>query len=285
MRFRSLPNLHSSAASPPDPSFANTTTSSSGTVTSPPSHITSSLPTNTSCSSCVIAVDGAGLQQIFWFSQTWSVTVDTKHVTVTSFNGSNATATTNTRTVLGDLQSLNTSYIPYIQSVMTAIDNEVGYFNPNATLVRGTNGSVGTTSFPYGQPFAMVTAINYRYMLPNPHCPLNMGVIEDSCQCLMNTWFQAHVPVTSINTTEYTLDQTYYQPLPSSVVNEGYAHEADDIDSLEPWDGEKFRDWLAGNEAFKSAFPNWEDCAFWNTGKSPLLQRWRWRRFNILIVM
>lgn len=258
-----------SVVSTADPSYANTTSFSSGTVTSSPSQITSPASLNTSCSSCVIAVDDAGLQQIFWFSQTWSVTLDTKYVTVTAFNGSNATATTNTRTVLGDLQSLDPGNIPYIFSLMATVENQVGYFNPNPTLVRGTNGSVGTTSFPYGQPFAMVTAINYRYILPNPSCPLNMGVIEDSCQCLMNSWFPAHVPVYSMNTTVYTLDRTYYQPLPSSVINEGIAHVADDIDSLELWDGEKFKAWLAEDENFKSAFPNWEDCAFWNRAAGP----------------
>ncbi len=80
----------------------------------------------------------------------WSVTLDTEYVTVTSFNGSNATATTTTRTVLGDVQALNTTNVPYIETLMMTIQNGESHFNPQATLVRGTNGSVGTTSFPYG---------------------------------------------------------------------------------------------------------------------------------------
>lgn len=84
----------------------------------------------------------------------------------------------------------------------------------------------------------------------------------------MNTWFPALVPVTSINTTIYTLDRTYYEPLPSSAMNESNARDVWDRGMLEPWDGQNFKAWLAGDEAFKSALPNWEDCAFWNTGMS-----------------
>lgn len=274
--FRSIPNLDILVASSLVHSFANTTSISSGAITSSPLQNTSSLSINTSCSSCVIAVDAGGLQQIFWFSHTWSVTLDTEYVTVTSFNGSNATAVTNTRTVLGDVQSLNTSDVPYIASLMSTLDNNVMYFNPNATLVRGTNGSVGTTSFPYGQAYAQVTAVGYRYMVPNTYCPMNMGIIAfdtKTCHCLMNTWFYVGLPVGGVSTSIYTLNRTYYEPLPSSQINEHNAGGADDINMLEPWDGQRFRTWLAEDEAFKSAFPNWEDCAFLNTGESPVTSR------------
>lgn len=117
---------------------------------------------------------------------------------------------------------------------MSSISNNVGYFNSDPTLVRGTDGSVGTTSFPYGQPFAAVSAVNYRSMLRNINCPVNMGVVQGSCECVMNTWVPAFAPVYSMNTSIYTLDQTYYQPLPSSVVNVAAAAGADDIDSLDP---------------------------------------------------
>lgn len=203
------------------------------------------------------------------------MTLDTEYVTVTSFNGSNATAATNTRTVLGDVQSLNTSDVPYIRSLMATIANGESYFNPLPTLVRGTNGSVGTTSFSYGQPFAEVTGINYRYMLPNPDCPKNMGmmafgVAPQDCRCLMNSYFPFGPPFVSVGSTIYTLARTYYEPLPTSQMNESNAHWANGMDTLQPWDGGKFKAWLAGDEAFKSAFPNWEDCAFWDAGKCSL---------------
>jgi len=271
MPFGSIPNLDFSVASPSFKSFANTTSFSSGTITSSPSQTSPSPSINTSCSSCVIAVDQGGLEQIFWFSQTWSVTLDTEYVTITSFNGSNATALTNTRTVLGDIRSLNTT-VPYIESLMMTMQNREAYFSHKPTLVRGTNGSVGTTSFPYGQPYAEVNAINYRYMLPNPDCPPNMGAAASehpthNCRCLMNTWFPLGPPYYSVGFTTYSLDRTYYQPLPSSAINESNAGGAGDTGSLEPWDGGKFKAWLAGNKAFKSPFPNWEDCAFWDVGK------------------
>ena len=195
------------------------------------------------------------------------MTLDTEYVTVTSFNGSNATATTDTRTATGDLKTLDTS-IDYIYTLMKKLENQVGYFNSKPTLVRGTDGNVGTTSFSYGQAFAQVTAVNYRYMVPNSDCPANMGALAGGdCTCMFDHWYPAFVPVTGVSTSEYTLDQTYYTPLPASVINEDNVGGADDIDSLGPWDGENIRAWLAENEAFKSAFPNWEDCVFWNTGK------------------
>lgn len=196
------------------------------------------------------------------------MTLDTEHVTVTSYNGSNATATTNTRTVTGNIKTLNTS-VDYIYTLMKKLDNPVMYFNSEPTLVRGTDGNVGTTSFPYGQAYAEVTAVNYRYMVPNSYCPANMGKGPSGpCICMFDHWYPAGLPVKGISTSEYILDQTYYTPLPASVINEDNAGGADDIDSLEPWDGENIRAWLAENAAFKSAFPNWEDCVFWNTGKS-----------------
>lgn len=239
-------------------------------ITSSPSLIiSSSLSINTSCYSCVFAVDARGLQQIFWFSQTWSVTLDTEHVTVTSFNGSNLTAVPSTRTALGNISTLDTQ-VDYVQSLMSTLENEVGYENPNPTLVRGTDGSVGTTSYPYGQPFAEVAAIVYWSSIPNPYCPLNMGYGpfqgSSECQCMLNTWFPAFILRTGINSSVYTMDQTFYTPLASSVINAGMAAQADDNRPLTPWDGVHFKSWLAEDEAFRSAFPHWEDCAFWNTG-------------------
>ena len=198
--------------------------------------------------------------------------MDTEHVTVTSFNGSNLTAVTSTRTALGNISALDT-HVDYVLSLINSINNEVGYYNSQPTLVRGTDGSVGTTSYSYGQPYAQVTAINYRYMIPDfNQCPMNMGIgplgFDEGCQCLMNTWYPKNVPFVAdaVNSSEYTMDQTFYTSLASSLVNAEMAAKADDIDALTPWDGQHFKSWLAEDEAFKSAFPHWEDCTFWNTG-------------------
>lgn len=285
-----ISDLDSLVASASNLPFANITSFTSGTITSSSSLITSSLSVNTSCSSCVIAADGGGLQQIFWFSETWSVTLDTEHVTVTSYNGSNASAVTNTRTVLGNVTALDTIDVPYVASLMLKLDNEESYFNPDPTLVRGINGSVGTTSFPYGQAFAELTAVNYRYMLPSTDCPLNMGegLGSDGCACLMNSWWPAHVPLQWIDSSYYTMDRTYYQPLSSSVMNEDNAGGQDDAQFFQQWDGEKFKAWLAEDKAFRSAIPNWEDCAFWNVGKTSflavLLQPADYRQLLVLLL-
>ena len=144
--------------------------------------------------------------------------------------------------------------------------------NTNATFVRGTNGSVGTTSFPYGQAFAEVTAVEYRYMIPNPSCPMNMGPAGTGCECWMNTWFPPSLPWADdvVSTTTYSLDRTYYQPLSPFQINESLIVPQDVDFPLAPWDGEDFSAWLAEDEGFKSAVPNWEDCAYWNTGKPSL---------------
>ena len=265
-------NLESAVASSPSLSFTNTTSPSPSTITSSPSLIiTSSLSINTSCYPCAFAVDAQCLEQVVWLSQTWSVTLDTEHVTVTSFNGSNLTAVSSTRTALGNISALNTD-VDYVYSLMNSLDNVVGYFNSHPTLVRGTDGSVGTTSYSYGQAFAQVNAIKYWSSIPNPYCPLNMGYgplqyqASSVCGCMLNNYFPAVAVLTGINSSVYQMDQTFYTPLASSVINEGMVEEADDIDSLTPWDGAHFKSWLVEDEAFKSAFPHWEDCAFWNTG-------------------
>ena len=239
------------------------------TTTAAPSQSSSSISTNKSCSSCAIAVDAGGLNQIFWFSETWSVTLDTEYVTVTSFNGSNATAVSNTRTVLGNLSTLSEN--TYVESLMLKLDGFDLYFNGAPTYVRGTDGNVGTTSFPYGQAFAQVTAINFRSMTPITGCPLNMGIPQSyflGCQCLMNTWYPADNLVSGVTNSKVLLNQTFYTPLASSVVNENNAGMRHEADGLSPWDGEHFKSWLADDAAFTSAYPNWEDCVFWNTGKA-----------------
>ena len=199
------------------------------------------------------------------------MTLDTEHVTVTSFNGSNLTAVSSTRTVLGNISALDTG-VPYVQSLFSTIGNDFGYFNSRPTLIRGTDGSVGTTSYSYGQAFAQVTAIGYYSVIPNPDCPMNMGYGpygygSSKCQCMLNTWLYEFAPNYGIaSSNHYTMNRTFYTPLASSVLNQNNVNNMDDISSITPWDGVHFKAWLAEDEAFKSAFPNWEDCAFWNAG-------------------
>lgn len=207
------------------------------------------------------------------------MTLDTEYVTVTIFNGSNVSATNNTITVLGDVQSLdpNTDSNPYYYKLKSWQGILHDYFNVNATLVRGTDGSVGTTSFPYGQPFAQITGIDYRYMVHNDDCPMNMAHYQyqyedDGCICLMNSYFAiSNDFYPGVEFKRYSLDRTYYVPLQSDQMNEARVDVAGMTDSLYPWDGEQFSAWLAEDEDFKSAFPNWQDCAFWNTGKLSFL--------------
>ena len=279
MPWSEILNLELAVTSSPRSSFINNTSSSPSTITSSPSlNTTSSLSANTSCSSCVIALDVHGLQKIFWFSQTWSVTLDTEHVTVTSFNGSNLTALTSTRTVLGNVSALDTS-VPFVQSLINPFSEQGAgvYFNFNPTLVRAKDGSVGTTSFSYGQAFAEVTAIDYLYTIPDPQCPMGMGLYPyDSpagCHCVLNSFFPFFDflgLVANVNSSVYGLDQTFYTPLASSVMNEDQALNdvGIGIGAFSDWDGEHFMSWLAEDEAFKSAFPHWEDCAVWHTGTS-----------------
>ena len=192
---------------------------------------------------------------------------------MTSINGSNATGVPTTRTVLGDVATLDLSANSYLFSKIYEMDeHDIYYLNEDATFVRGSDGSVGTTSFPFGQAFAEVTAINYRYMTSVPGCIMNEGIgdMGDGCICLMNSWFDAFAPpIRGNNNKVYTLDATYYVPIPSSQMNEDVAGQQNDADNI-PWDGAAFSSWLAGNEAFQNAFPNWKDCASWNYGKLSL---------------
>ncbi|KAL8786595.1 MAG: hypothetical protein Q9195_008152 [Heterodermia aff. obscurata] len=168
-------------------------------------------------------------------------------------------------TVLGNVSTLDTD-VPYVQSLMQSLANGASYYDAQPTLVRGTNGSVGTTSFSYGQAFAEVTAVKYLSMNPNTICP------KSGCQCMLNTYspFFAFNPVTEITSSVYTLDQTFYTPLASSVINQDNLKSLDfEFGNIYGWDGEHFMSWLAEDEAFKSAFPHWEDCAVWDTAAGP----------------
>lgn len=68
------------------------------------------------------------------------------------------------------------------------------------------------------------------------------------------------------------MDQTFYTPLASSVINQNNLNELDDdFGAIYGWDGEHFMSWLAENEAFKSAFPHWKRCAVCDTGTFSLV--------------
>lgn len=251
---------------------------------------------NSSCSSCAIALDYNVLQQVFWLSEVWSFTIDTVSVIVTTFNGSNATAVTSTKTVLGDLNAISASHTSYLSSLFaTVINNDQEHYNHNASLLRINGCSVGTTSFAYGQAYGEACAIKYRYMTPNSLCPRNMTVEPGDtspgeapgCSCLMNSWFSEAYKdlVNGVETIVYSLDRTYYQPLPSTQINESNAGAVCEIDGmLQNWDGEKFKAWLAGDEAFKSAFPNWR-IALSGMLVSLIIHIVDFEEPNILIVM
>ena len=280
-----------SVTSPSSLFFENATTSSRASITSSPSQNTSQpFLNNTACSSCAFAVDERGLQQIFWLSETLSITLDTEYVTVTSFNGSIATATNSTRTLLGDVNTL-TQYLSIYDLIDSVIANPIGYYNDTPTFARGTDGNVGTTSFPYGQAFIQVTAINYHFVAfkPDTQCPANMGLdtieADLGCQCMLNTFFPFRFPPWGVNDSLYIMDRTYYQPLASTLLNESNAAGVDDQATMEGWDGKAFESWIAEDEAFKSAFPNWRDCAFWDQGKSILAAKRHWLRSSTLILV
>ena len=195
---------------------------------------------------------------------------------MTSYNGSNATAVTNTKVVSGDLDAYPVSGDSAISSLMwSKMGNAENYFNPYPILVRIGDGSVGTTSFSFGQPYAEVTRIGYRSMIPNQYCPHNMGpspfgAERSVCKCLMNTWFQADIPITGVTTEMYTLGRTYYQPLPMTVINESVAGPLfqNRLGSIAPWDGADLSSWLAQDEGFQAKFGD-QNCAFWNTAAGP----------------
>lgn len=271
-RLGLTPDVALPVPTPSTSSFANTTLFSTGITTAFPSQVIPSLSSSTSCYSCVIAVDIFGLQQVFWFTSAWSTTIDTEFITVTSFNASNATAVTDIRTVLGDVAALNSLENPYFSTILDAQMQLNMYINTDATLVRGTDGSVGTTSFPFGQAYAEVRAIDYRYLVPKPEpdCPVNMNrpYGAGDCVCILESWFPAFKPVSESITTEmYNLTATYYQPLPSSQIGEANMESQNHDVPVKPWDGQKFSSWLAENGDLDSTLPNWRDCAFWNTGK------------------
>ena len=155
----------------------------------------------------------------------------------------------------------------------------LGYFIPSVSLVRGTDGSVGTTSFPYGQAYARVTKVAYNYMVPISVCPLNMGarfnypssgtIQETDCSCVFNTDPQLFGAFTGTYSSNFLLDETYYQPLASTILNADNAVNISMFNTLKPWNTADFSSFLGGNAAFGSAFPGWENCVIWDAANGP----------------
>lgn len=99
------------------PAIYHLNRTSSPVITAPPL-MTGTTNGNWNCPPCAINADAApdgGLQQVLWYTESISLTLDTVSIYVTRYNGSNATAITRYFTIYGDVSTLNVSNISAAQ--------------------------------------------------------------------------------------------------------------------------------------------------------------------------
>jgi hypothetical protein len=193
---------------------------------------------NWNCSPCAINADAApfgGLQQVLWYNESISLTLDTVSIYVTTYNESNATAITRYSTIYGDVSTLNVDNIPAAQSIYSknikfAIEQYEG--GGSVFLARGRDGSIGSmTSYGWPTPYVLISAIAYTTTVPYSGCPSGLQPVSRSvlagydCGCILDAGPAAlfnGAPVEGIpglSATEIRLPSNFYLPISSADFN------------------------------------------------------------------
>lgn len=191
------------------------------------------------CSACVIAMTDLG--QVFWYTSTLALTIDTVSIVVTQFNGSATTSTTTLRANVGTISSLDPKDSILSSHVLSIEENLTGYgpYDPvtNFLLAKGTDGQLNdVSSIPY--PLAYLDA-NALYF----------ALVEGPCsQCSSLTYPFTYDIVTEGGCT--TTSTIQYLPIP---YNEAlpYSNFEMPFEFTFKSDTNAFSAWLASNTYLK----------------------------------
>lgn len=116
-----------------------------------------------------------GLQQVLWYDQTIGVTLDTVVEYVTTFNGSNATASTSTSVIYGDLSTVNGSTVSGAQEIFSSyIQYGLAAYNGGGAIILAspTNGAVGSVaSYAWPTNYVVISSIVYASTTSIAACP------------------------------------------------------------------------------------------------------------------
>lgn len=188
--------------------------------------------------------------------------MDTVSIVVTQYNN---TAITETKTIHGDVRSLNTSMVSEALSIASSINAyegnpEYNGGSPPFQLVSGTDGNVGNgVSIPYPTPYVAVFALDYNTLTttasqcPSGLSPGNGVYLRPSCYCMMND--TSNNQLLGASTSYIKMSRTYFEALDTSsgsFFSNSYASVNMD----------KFRSWLYSDTSLIEAVPDLKTCLF-----------------------
>jgi len=237
-------------------------TNSSATTTSP-----SSATPSGDCPQCQInllgnAGKGVPLVRFGWWSSTLGLTLDTISIVVTKYNN---TAITATKTIHGDVSSLDTSTVSEALSIASSINLEANpEYNGGALpfiLVDGTDGNVGNgVSFAYPTPYVEVTALEYSTITKTAtQCPAGLSPgdtrdLEPSCVCAMTDNFRMN---SDASYSYIEISSAYYAALDTSSIGPDFFSGGDaTVDTA------GFKSWLYADSSLLNAMPQLKSCFF-----------------------
>lgn len=228
------------------------------------------------CNPCQIIIAFTGLNRIYWYSSTLSLTLDTVSEAITKYNN---TAVTSTTTIYGNLNSVNLSTVAEASSIAEAeIDPQQGNDYDNAAFFLGnaTNGLVdGSVSIPYPIPYLAISGFQYLSATSGLQgCPAGFdeGVGPGGCSCIMESVaaFQVAQSDNSYGVTAapVSLTSTFYQVLNSHPVGNDLSDMGGADVFIGTFDTASFSNFLSSASVFES-YPALRSCVIHDNYNGP----------------
>ena len=226
---------------------------------------------NLNCSPCAFNADLGGLNQILWYNESITLTLDTVSVFVTTYNGSNATAITRYSTIYGDIETVNVSAVPAAMSIFNSyVADKVPQYGAEGPiyLARGTDGSIGSvTSYAWPLPYIQVSSIAYTTTVSFAGCPSGgqtvAAIASTTCYCALDgngAGFFIGETIAGLSTTTIPLPSTLYFPVPPQYFNLGLL-ESGMLDEFAYLNHSDLASSIAKQPWASSLFPNLRQCA------------------------
>lgn len=185
-------------------------------------------------------------------------------MSVTQYNHS---AITNTKTVHGDINTLNASTLTEIESLVNQIfisgGGDPDYLTPLYFLANGTDGALPPeTSIPYPTGYIGISNVYYvtRVSAPATICPVpdNLG-----CGC---PWTSIQMPGFYLpggvaTSSLLSLRSVYYEANPTGEAGDWEGHMQDSV-NLGFFNNTSFSEWLLSDATLRSRLPLLQSCSF-----------------------
>jgi len=208
---------------------------------------------------------------MLWYDQTIGVTLDTVVEYVITYNGSNATASTSTSVIYGDLSTVNASTVSAAQEIYSSyVQFGLVAYNGGGPIVLAstTNGAVGSvTSYAWPTNYVVISSIIYASTTSISACPSGLQQVqinpiqaESGCGCAFadgNVLVEGMLSE-GVVTTQIGLPEYFYHPISASFANLK-SHVMDEFAGLEP---AVLSSWLAQQPWATSLRSDLLQCAY-----------------------